>query len=185
MLEIEFGDAVALHIRSGIQEIDGVGHAVLDGKLDGVHFIAESFVDGLRVLDDAGAELGGQVIVVDEIFPLLWIVVNGGDVGFSEGEAADVFIEVDELLECHAVGRSLVVSGEKFFFVVHFIDVLPAAAGEGFENGGAADEVEEAIPIHGVREIVKGFGSDVDVAGVALLREQYGFGNSDAELCGD
>ena len=185
VLEIKFGDALALHIGSGIQEIDGVGHAVLDGEFDGVHFVAEGFIDGLGILDDASAELGGEVIVIDEIFSFFGIVVNGGDIGFSEGEAADVFIEVDELLESHAVRRSLVVRGEEFGFVMNFIDVLPAAAGEGFENGGAADEVEQAIPIDRVGEIVERFGVDVDVAGITLLREQNGFGNGDAEFGGD
>src|SRR5580704_2170130 len=80
MLEIKFSDAVALHIGSGIQEIDGVGNSVLDGKFDGIHFVAEGFVDRLRIFDDASAELGREVIVIDEIFSLFGIVVNGSDI---------------------------------------------------------------------------------------------------------
>ena len=58
MLEIKFGDAVAFHIGRGIQEIDRVGNSILHGKFDGIHFIAEGFVDGLRVFHDASAKFG-------------------------------------------------------------------------------------------------------------------------------
>jgi hypothetical protein len=41
--------------------------------------------------------------VLDQIPPLRGIVDNRNDVGLAEGEAADVLVEVDELLERHAV----------------------------------------------------------------------------------
>src|ERR1700730_12432494 len=41
VLEIEFRDAIAFEIRRGIQEVNGVGHAIFDGELDGVHFVAQ------------------------------------------------------------------------------------------------------------------------------------------------
>src|SRR3984957_8044774 len=40
MPEIKFRDAVALKIGSGIQEIDGVGHALLDCELDRIHLVS-------------------------------------------------------------------------------------------------------------------------------------------------
>src|SRR4029077_2889074 len=185
MLEVELGDAVALHIRSGIEEIDGVRDLVLDGELDGVHFVAEGLVDGLRVFDDARTELFGKIFVLDEVAALLGIVADGRDVVFSEGEAADVAGEVDKFLQGHAVGRGFVVGGEKFFLVVDLVDVFPTAAGERLEDGGAADVVEQTIPIDRIGEGVEGFGGDVEVAGIDLLREEHGFGDGDAQLCGD
>ena len=62
VFEIKFGDAVAFEIGCGIQKIDCVGHAVLDGEFDGVHFVAERLIDGLRIFDDARAELGRKII---------------------------------------------------------------------------------------------------------------------------
>src|SRR6266849_4136549 len=185
MFEIELGDAVALHIGSGIEEIDGVGDLVLDGEFDGVHFVAERLVDGLRVFDDARAELFGKIFVLDEVAALLGIVADRSDVVFAEGEAAHVAGEVDEFLQGHAVWRGFVVGGEELFLVVDLVDVLPAAAGEGLENGGAADIIEEAVPIDGISEVVQGFGGDVDIAGIALLRKEHGFGDGEAELRGD
>src|SRR5260370_1511090 len=185
MFEIELGDAVALHIRSGIEEIDGVGDLVLDGELDGVHFVAEGQVDGLRVFDDARGERVGKIFVFDEVAALVGIVADGSDVVFSEGEAADVAGEVDEFLQGHAVGRGFVVRGEEFFLGADLVDVFPTAAGERLEDGRAADVIEETVPIDGIGEVVQGFGSDVDVAGIALLREENGFGDSEAELRGD
>ena len=77
VFEIKFGDAVALEIRSGIQEIDGVGDSVLDREFDGVHLVAEGLVDRLRVFHDTRAELGRQIVMIDEVLALLGIVVNG------------------------------------------------------------------------------------------------------------
>src|SRR5580704_3344456 len=53
MLEIKFGDAVALEIGRRIQEVDGVWHTLLDRKFDGVHFVPEGLVDALRVAHHA------------------------------------------------------------------------------------------------------------------------------------
>jgi hypothetical protein len=123
--------------------------------------------------------------MLDQVAALFGIVANWGDVVFPEGEATHVAGEVDEFLEGHAIGRSFVVSSEEFFFVADFVDVLPAATGKRLEDGGAADVIEEPIPIDGIIEIVQGFGSDVDLAGIALLREKDGLGDGDAEFCGD
>ena len=71
MLKIKFGDAIALEIRRGIQEIDGVGHAILHRKFDGVHFIAQREIDGLCVFHDTRAEFGLQVIMFDQVAALL------------------------------------------------------------------------------------------------------------------
>ena len=88
----------------------------------------------------------GKIVVLDEVAALFGIVANGKNVGFAESEAADVAVEVDEFLEGHAVGRGLVVRGEQFFFIVDFVDVLPAAAGKRLQDRGAADVIEQSRP---------------------------------------
>ena len=70
------GDAVALEVGRRVQEVDRVGHAVLDRELDRVHLVAERLVDRLRVADDAVAELRRQIRVVDDVAPLARIVVR-------------------------------------------------------------------------------------------------------------
>src|ERR1700722_6585584 len=61
MPEIKFRDAVALKIGSGIQEIDGVGHALLDCELDRIHLVAERLIDCLRIFHDARTQLCGKI----------------------------------------------------------------------------------------------------------------------------
>ena len=107
--EIEFGDAVALEIGGGVEEVNGVRDAIFDGEFDGVHFVAESLIDGLRVEDDAGAEFGGEVVVFDKIAALFGIVDDGKNIHFGEGEAADVLREINIFLEGHAVGAGAVI----------------------------------------------------------------------------
>ena len=55
-------DAVALEVRRGVQEIDRVGHAVLDGELDRVHLVPQRIIQRRRIPDDPGAEVRGQVV---------------------------------------------------------------------------------------------------------------------------
>ena len=88
------------------------------------------------------------------------------------------------MLKRHAVGRGAVIGGEQFFFVIHFVDVLPAAAGKGLQNRRAADVIEQLVPIDGIVQIVQRFGIDVHIGGIGFLRQQDGFGNGDAQLRG-
>src|SRR5260370_14730217 len=154
LFEIEFRDAVALEIRRWIQEVDGVGHPVLDGELDGVHFVAQRLVDGLRLFHDARADVWRQVLMVDKVPAFFWIIVNGNNVGLAESKAAHVLIEIDEFLKCHAIRRSLVIGCEKFLFVMHFVDVLPAAARKRFQNGGPAHVIKQPLPVHWILPVV-------------------------------
>ena len=112
-VEVVRRDAVALEVGRRVQEIDGVRHAVLHGELDRVHLVAERGVQRLRVADDARAELGREIGVIDEVAALARIVGDRHDVGLAEREAADVLIEVDELLQRHAVRPGAVVGGEQ------------------------------------------------------------------------
>src|SRR5215472_13512714 len=121
-LKIEFRDAVALEIRRGIQEVDGIGHAVLYRELDGVHFVPERLIDGLRVLHNAHTEFRRQVSMVNQVLPFLRIIVNGDNVGLAKREAAHVLCEIDEFLQGHAMRGGLVVGGQQLLFVVDLID---------------------------------------------------------------
>src|SRR2546430_11634568 len=112
--------------------------------------------------------------MVNKIFPFLWIVVNGNDVRFAKREASNVLREIDELLQRHAVRRSLVIRGQQFLLVVDLVDVLPTAAGKGLENGRPPDVVQQSIPIHRVFQVVQRFRSDIHAAWISLLREQNG-----------
>jgi len=47
--------------------------------------------------------------VVDQVLVLSWIVFYGGDIGLAKCEASDVQVEIDEFLQCHAVGGGAVV----------------------------------------------------------------------------
>src|SRR5579862_4399205 len=71
--EIKFGDTVALKVGSRIQEIDGIGHAVLYRELDRIHFVAKRLIDRLRIFHDARAELCGKISVIDQVAAFLWI----------------------------------------------------------------------------------------------------------------
>src|SRR5262249_31770884 len=57
MLEIKLRNTVALEVRCGIQEVDGIWHSILDRKLNRVHFVAQCLIDRLRILDDACSQL--------------------------------------------------------------------------------------------------------------------------------
>src|SRR5689334_16452588 len=120
--------------------------------------------------------------MVNQIFPFLWIVVNGNDVRLAKRETANVLREIDELLQSHAIRRSLVVRGKQFLFVVHFVDVLPSAARKGLENRRQPDVIQQSVPIHRVFQVVQRLRSDVHAAWISLLREQNGFGNRNSQL---
>src|SRR5467141_4689412 len=184
VLEIEFRNAVALEIRRGIQEVDGVGYAVFDGELDGIHFVAQRLIDGLRIFHHTRAELRSQVLMVDQVLAFLGIIVNGDNVRLAESETAQVLSEIDEFLEGHAVRRSLVVCREEFLFVVHFVDVLPATTRKRLQDGRPPDVIEQPVPVDGIFQIVERFARDIHVAGITLLREEYGLGDGESQLGG-
>ena len=110
--------------------------------------------------------------------------MNGENVRLAKGEATHVLVEIDEFLQRHAVGRSLVVGVEQFLLVMNFVDVFPAAARKRLQDRGAADIIEQPVPVHGIFQVVERLSSDVHVDGITLLRKEHGFGNRDAEFGG-
>ena len=147
MFEIKFGDAVALEIRRRIQEVDGIRYALLDCKLDGVHFVSKRLVDGLRVAHNALAQLWRKIIVVHEIAALLGIISHGQNIHLAERKATHVFVEIDKFLQRHAIRASAVIGRQQFFLIVYLINVLPSATGIRLQNGGTADNIEQTVPI--------------------------------------
>src|SRR3981189_1735565 len=84
------------------------------------------------------------------------IVGHDADFGLADDVAAEVLLEIDCGLECHAEIAGMVVSVEKLFGVVDVIDVAPAAAVVGFEEGGKSDVVEDAVPVEWKLEVAQG-----------------------------
>ena len=122
--------------------------------------------------------------MVDQVFAFLGIIVDGNDVRFAESEASHVLIEINEFLKGHAVRRSLVVRGKEFLFVVHFVDVLPAATRKRLQDGGPPDVIEQPVPVHGIFQVVERFGGDIHAARITLLREEHGLGDGHSQLGG-
>ena len=63
--------------------------------------------------------------------------------------------------------------------------MFPAAAGIRFQERGAADVIEQAVPIDGIVQIAQRLGIDVDIRGIRFLREQHRLGNIQAQFGGD
>ena len=63
------------------------------------------------------------------------------------------------------------------------VDVAPAAAVVGFEEGGEADVVEDAVPVEGKLEVAQ--GALVDLRREFLVRQEDGLGDGDAEFGGE
>src|ERR1700745_830933 len=60
--------------------------------------------------------------------------------------------------------------------------MLPSSAGKRLENRRPPDVVEQPVPVNRVFQVVKRFRSDVYVARISLLREQYRLGDGDSQL---
>src|SRR2546425_88431 len=120
--------------------------------------------------------------MLDQIAALARVVRYGHDIGLAEAEAADVLLELDELLQHHAVRSGAVVGREQLFLVVDLIDVLPATPEERLQDGGTPDIVQQRVPVNRVFQIAQGLGSDVHVLRVGLLWQQHRLRDGHAEL---
>ena len=91
----------------------------------------------------------------------------------ADDVAAEVLLEVDCGLEGHAEVAGLVVGVEELVAIVDVEDVAPAAAVVGFEEGGKADVVEDAVPVEGKLEVAQ--GALVDLWREFFVGEEDGF----------
>ena len=83
------------------------------------------------------------------------VVLHDVDVLAVERVAAEVLVEDDLLLEHHHELAGLVVGAEEVVRAVHPVDALPAAAGEGLEEGREADVVEDRLPVERIGEVAE------------------------------
>jgi len=51
-VEVCLANGVQVRIRHGVHEVDGIGNAVFDGKLDGIEFVAQRVAKLERVQPD-------------------------------------------------------------------------------------------------------------------------------------
>ena len=92
-------------------------------------------------------------------------------------------IILDALLQGHAQRAGLVVFLKKLLDRVYLRNILPAAAVERLQKRRQPDVIDNALPVDGKREVPQTLADDA--FDVIFLRQQHGFGNSDArESCG-
>ena len=111
-LEVVRRERVDVHVRRRIHEVDRVRHAVAHRPLERVHVVAERAHERQRILDDARAELGRQMLVLDEVLALACgSYFIGSTSSLPEAQAADELVPLDELLHDHReqAGRVVVV----------------------------------------------------------------------------
>ncbi len=77
----------------------------------------------------------------------------------------------------------MVVGVEELVAVVDVVDVAPAAAVMGFEEGGKADVVEDAVPVEGKLKVAQ--RALVNLRREFFVREEDGLWNGYAEFAGE
>src|ERR1700722_7704822 len=119
-------------IGSGVQEVDGIGHAALDRELHRVQVVAQSptkrdcvFFHSLfkRGRGRWGISFFGALVV-----GRTGIVFHDVCFFLADDVAAVVLVELHAVLQSHAKVAGLVVVVKKFIRRMHFVDVLPSTA---------------------------------------------------------
>src|SRR4051812_21401681 len=100
-LEVVRRERIDVHVRRRIHEVDRVRDAVAHRELERAHVVAERAHESLRILDVPRAELRREMLVLDEVAALLWIILHRQDVALADREAADELVPLDELLHDH------------------------------------------------------------------------------------
>src|SRR5258708_38866497 len=67
-IEIKWGQRVDIHVGRGVHEIDSVGNAIANGPLERIHIVPQRAYELERILHDATAQLGAEMLVLDMIF---------------------------------------------------------------------------------------------------------------------
>src|SRR5258708_18735005 len=111
------------------------------------------------------------------------IVRHDADFGLADDVAAEVFLEVDCGLQSHAEIAGVVVGVEELVAVVDVVDVAPAAAVMGFEEGGKADVVEDAVPVEGKLKV--GQRALANLRRELFVREEDGLRDGYGEVAGE
>ena len=111
------------------------------------------------------------------------LVRHHPDVALIDRVTAEVHVEFHFLLKHHDELPGLAVGAEKFLGIIQLVDVLPAAAGERFEEGRPADIGEHPFPIQRVSEVAKRIV--IRVGRDLMGWEQHRFRHRDPDLRGE
>lgn len=177
-------EGVQVEVGRGIEEVDGIGSAVVDGELDGVALVAECGGEASGIALDAEGQVGRGRVKGGVKALMVWgagIVGCDAYVG-TDDEAAEVGGPGDFLLEDQAEAAGVVVDGEEVVAGGDAVDVAPSAAVDGLEPCGEADVVEDGLPVEGVLEIAE---HAVVALGELLLWQEGGARGGDAESVGE
>src|SRR5437879_3435735 len=82
-----------------------------------------------------------------------WIILHDVHFFLPHNVAPEILFELDAVLQRHAQVASLVVVMEELFWRMHFVDVLPAAAGIWLEESWEADVVEQFLPVQRINQV--------------------------------
>ena len=141
---VRLGERVHVHVRGGVHEVDGVGHAVAHRPLDRVHVVAERPHQLQRIVDDPLVQrrpTGSSCSAM--YFCCVRVVRHRQHFFLAQAQAADVLVPVDELLHDHRQQAGLVVVADQLFLRVADVDALPAAAVGVLQDARQADVVDD------------------------------------------
>lgn len=183
-VEVFASEGVEVEVGRGVEEVDGVGSAFVDGELDGIALVAEGGGETAGVAFDAFCERAGgwgeggmEALVVGQVG------IVGGDADVrADDEAAVVGGPGDFLLENHAEAAGVVVGGEEIVAGGDAMDVAPAAAVDGLEPGGKSGVVEDGLPVEGVLQVAE---HALVAMGELFLRQEGGAWDGDTEALGE
>src|SRR6266571_3833422 len=108
-IEVKWGQRVDIHVGSGVHEVDGVGNAVANGPLERIHIVPQGAHELQCIINDAATEFRTEMLVLNVIFALAWIVLDRHDFFLSQGDAANVLLPVDEFLNDHCAQAKIVI----------------------------------------------------------------------------
>ena len=110
-LEIKRCQRVNIHVGSRVHKIDGVGNAVANGPLDGIHIVPKRADEFQRILYDAKTKLRAEMIVFNMIFALMGIILDRHHFILSQADAAYVLFPFNEFLNDGCTNAKLVILG--------------------------------------------------------------------------
>src|SRR5262252_9565148 len=84
------------------------------------------------------------------------IVLHNVDFSLSNDIATVILLKLHATLQGHAKIAGLIVVMKEFFRRMHFIDVLPSAAGIRLEKRWKTNVIENLVPVQRVDQIAHG-----------------------------
>ena len=155
-LKIMGRNAVDVHVRHGVHEVDGVGNPIPDGELDAVHIVAQCAVEAASIFDDFLIHLGGKIVGFDHMKSLFGVILDGHDRLPPNADTAYELIPFDEFLQDHAACARLVVGLDQLVDCIDLVYMMPAVPCI-LENGRLSDIVEKRVPVERIGQIAEAF----------------------------